>query len=75
MTKESYLTMYVFASHCIYNHTVAAVTFFVLEDVMIVLLTMDIAKRISRFSLAIKIVSSAVALLSTAIKRILLLYR
>ena len=51
--------------------TVAAVTFFVLEDIMSVLLTMDIARRISRLSLAVKIISTTVALISTAIKCIL----
>ena len=39
---------------------------------MSVLLTMDIARRISRLSLATKIVSTTVALISTAMKRILL---
>ena len=59
----------VFSPHIVY--AVAAVTFFVLEDIMSVLLTMDIVRRISRLSLAVKIVSSTVALLSTTIKRIL----
>ena len=68
MTEES---CGLFVSYYVQCHTAAAVTFFVLEDIMSVLLTMDIARRISRLSLAIKIVSTTVALLSTAIKRIL----
>ena len=55
--------------------TVAAVTFFVFEDIMSVLLTMDLARRISRLSLTVKIISTAVALISTAIKCILLVFR
>lgn len=52
-------------------YTVAAVTFFVLEDIMSVLLTMDLARRISRLSLGIKIISTTVAVVSTVVKCIL----
>ena len=52
--------------------TVAAVTFFVFEDIMNILLTMDIARKISRLSLGVKVISTTVALISTTIRRILL---